>query len=224
MIWSASPHQRMDKIPTKQQVWSSLLEIVDLRTNLIGPVNLSVADGECIAISGLSGSGKSLLLRAVADLDLNEGDIRLNGRSRNRMPAYEWRRAAALVPAESGWWADRVRDHFQPHPDISGLLEAVGLGNVLEWEVSRMSTGERQRAAIIRALQTNPQLLMLDEPTSALDADSTQSVERLLKDRLATGVMIILVTHDLRQADRLASRRFIVSEGLLRPYVHQEAG
>jgi ABC-type lipoprotein export system ATPase subunit len=193
----------------------SLLEINNLSTELIGPINLTIAQGECVAILGPSGSGKSLLLRAIADLDPNDGEIRLNGQRRDEMPACEWRRLAALVPAESGWWEDEVKDHFKRQSDLASLLEEVGLPDALNWQVSRLSTGERQRLAIIRALQNKPQLLLLDEPAAALDAGSTERVEALLQRIQRQGTSILLVTHDPAQAARLASRQFTMRDGQL---------
>ncbi len=192
-----------------------MLDIIQLKTGLVGPVDLSIAQGECIAVLGPSGSGKSLLLRAIADLDPNDGDVRLNGRSRNEMPAYEWRRLVSLVPAESGWWADRVAEHFKPEPDMSSTLKDVGLPDALGWQVSRLSTGERQRLAIVRALQGSPQVLLLDEPTAALDAASTTKVEEIVRHQLEHGVIILLVTHDREQAGRLANKQITIKDGCI---------
>ncbi|HKJ63421.1 MAG TPA: ATP-binding cassette domain-containing protein [Hyphomicrobiales bacterium] len=190
-----------------------MLDIIQLRTGLVGPVDLSLAQGECIAILGPSGSGKSLLLRAVADLDPNSGDVLLNGRSRNDMPAYQWRRLVSLVPAESGWWADRVAEHFKAKPDMSEMLKDVGLPDALGWQVSRLSSGERQRLALVRALQGGPQALLLDEPTAALDEASTLKVEEIMQRQLERGVIIVLVTHDPEQAGRLANKRITLKDG-----------
>ena len=190
-----------------------MLDIVQLKTGLVGPVDLSLAQGECIAILGPSGSGKSLLLRAVADLDPNSGDVLLNGRSRNDMPAYQWRRLVSLVPAESGWWADRVAEHFKAKPDMSEMLKDVGLPDALGWQVSRLSSGERQRLALVRALQGGPQALLLDEPTAALDEASTLKVEEIMQRQLERGVIIVLVTHDPEQAGRLANKRITLKDG-----------
>lgn len=192
-----------------------LLDITNLSTDLIGPVSLSIAAGECVAALGASGSGKSLLLRAIADLDPHGGEVSLKGRSCSEMPANEWRRLVALVPAESGWWSDYVAEHFTSAPDPAGLLEAVGLTDAFGWEISRLSTGERHRLAIARALQGHPQTLLLDEPTASLDADATQYIEHLLSQQLKRGVAVLLVTHDHGQARRLAARSYEMTGGQL---------
>ena len=194
-----------------------VFKIVDLGTKHVGPVSLSVAGGECLAIMGASGSGKSLLFRAIADLDPNHGDVSLNGRSREEMPAYEWRRQVSYVPAETGWWADRVGDHFGADGDLEDLLETVDLKNALGWDVNRLSTGERHRLGIVRALQTGPSVLLLDEPTASLDADMTAAVESLIKQQLARDVCVLLVSHDPEQAKRIADRSMRMRGGRLHP-------
>lgn len=197
-----------------------MFKTVDLGTSHVGPVSISVARGECLAILGASGSGKSLLFRAIADLDPNQGDVSLNGRSREEMPAYEWRRQVSFVPAETGWWADRVRDHFDTGSDLEGLLETVELKNALDWDVNRLSTGERHRLGIIRAFQTRPSVLLLDEPTASLDADMTAAVESLIKRQLARDACVLLVTHDAEQAKRVADRSVRMMDGRL----HSDTG
>ena len=139
----------------------------------------------------------------------------LDGRSREDMPAYDWRRQVALVPAETGWWADRVGEHFSAGSGVEDLLEAVDLRDALGWEVSRLSTGERHRLGIVRALQAGPRVLLLDEPTAALDAGMTAAVEGLVKQQLAKDVCVLMVTHDPEQADRVADRCMTMLDGRL---------
>jgi len=189
------------------------LRINGLATNLIGPISFDIAAGECLALMGPSGAGKSLLLRAIVDLDPSTGNVTVGGRARDDMPASEWRKLVAYVPAESGWWADRVRDHFPAKFDATDLIENVGLAGAFEWEVSRLSTGERQRLALARALCSKPEALLLDEPTASLDAHSSGLVEDLIRECCADGMALLLVTHDRRQAERMAKRLLRLSDG-----------
>ena len=192
-----------------------MLRCSRLSTPLIGPIDLDLAQGECVGVQGASGSGKSLFLRALADLDPNRGEVSLDGRSRADFAAPDWRRAVALVPAESGWWAETVGAHFTASPDPAPWLDALGLGAALDWEVARLSTGERQRLGLARALQTHPRCLLLDEPAAALDGAATQAVEAVIAERLQDGVAVLLVTHDPAQAARLCRRRYVMDAGRL---------
>ncbi len=193
-----------------------LLEINGLTGTPGGPFRLSVDAGECAVISGPSGIGKSLLLRMIADLDDNTGEALLDGALRETMPAPQWRRQVIYVPAESGWWAAGVREHMQPAQSTLPLLPRLGLSEaLLDVPVSQLSTGERQRLALIRAVIRKPRVLLLDEPTSALDETSMLRVEALLKELIADGAAIILVTHNEAQAHRMATRRYHMTSGQL---------
>ena len=93
------------------------------------PVELTVAPGECVGVMGGSGSGKTLLLRAIADLDQHVGDVELNGEKCSEMPAPDWRRRVGMLPAESLWWFDTVRPHFAPDSghELESFVEQLGL-------------------------------------------------------------------------------------------------
>lgn len=195
-----------------------MLSVRGLHTKAGGPADLDLAAGEIVAIRGPSGSGKSLLLRALADLDPAEGSVTLDGTPREAIPAPDWRRRVAYVPAESGWWSDRVRAHFA---DGADLVAALGLDPAaLEWEVRRLSTGERQRLAIARALALKPKVWLLDEPTGALDAEAAARVESLLRQGRDEGAAILVVTHDAAQARRLADRTLYMNAGRLSAREH----
>lgn len=191
----------------------SALRLKRLATQLIGPISFDVAAGECLALMGASGAGKSLLLRAIVDLDPSTGDVIVGGRARRDMPASEWRKLVALVPAESGWWADRVSDHFPAKFAATELLAQLGLAGCLEWDVARLSTGERQRLALARALCRRPEVLLLDEPTASLDDHATALVEDLIRECCRDGMALLLVTHDRRQAERMTKRLLRISDG-----------
>ena len=199
---------------------SERLRVVNLRSGLAGPFDLSLAAGECLAVTGPSGSGKSLFLRMIADLDPSQGEVFLDGIERRSIPAPTWRRRAVYNAAEPGWWSESVADHFAGAAMRFALPLAPRLGlapALLEGPVVRLSTGERQRLALIRALALNAPVLLLDEPTGALDEQSTHSVEALLRDRLAAGVAIAMVTHSPEQAARLGHRHLRMADRRLVP-------
>ncbi|MEZ5729219.1 MAG: ABC transporter ATP-binding protein [Burkholderiaceae bacterium] len=193
-----------------------MLELRGIRVLSLSPIELTLPDGKCISIQGESGSGKSMLLRAVADLDPHDGDAALDGEACSRMPAPEWRRRVVYVPADSGWWHDAVRDHFPPEADLQALLREMDLKpDLADGPVSRLSTGERQRLALLRALGPQVRVLLLDEPTSGLDERGTRRVEAWLQRAMQAGVGVLLVTHSPEQAKRLAQRRMILRDGVL---------
>ncbi|MFH7319301.1 ATP-binding cassette domain-containing protein [Desulfurivibrio sp. D14AmB] len=169
-------------------------------------LDLVIKRGEVVCLSGPSGSGKSLLLRAIADLIPHEGRVVFNGEECAGMPAHLWRRRVGLLPAESQWWADRVGEHFnQP---MTAELAALGFGpEVLEWQVARCSTGERQRLAIVRLLAQAPTALLLDEPTASLDQAGIARVEELIdRYRRQRQAPVLWVSHDPGQVARVADR------------------
>ncbi|HML42266.1 ABC transporter ATP-binding protein [Hyphomicrobium zavarzinii] len=189
-----------------------MLRVEHLRIGALPPLSFAVADGECLAIEGPSGSGKTRILRAIADLDPVEGQLFLDGTERREMPATEWRRLARYAAAEPGWWADTPRGTLPAaaavQPRIVRLLAAVGLDeDVLDRPVSLLSTGERQRIALVRALVDEPRVLLLDEPTGALDIGSTALVEELIRFQLLAGRSVLIASHDTALIGRLAHAR-----------------
>ncbi len=194
-----------------------MLEVEGLSRPGLEPATFAVAAGECLAVWGASGAGKSLLLRAVADLDPNHGRVSLDGVSREAMTGPDWRRRVVYLAAEPGWWAERVIDHFDDWTlQASGAERLLLPADIGEAPVARLSTGERQRLAILRALERRPSVLLLDEPTAALDAAARDAVEALLAERRAAGTALLWVTHDAAQSNRIARRRLVVETGRVR--------
>lgn len=174
------------------------------------PVSFELQAGELVCLCGPSGCGKTLLLRALVDLDLNRGTVTLEGEGREAMPAQLWRRRVALLPAESRWWAATVGEHFAQIDEQQ--LQRLGFGpGVADWRVERLSSGEKQRLALLRLLANQPQVLLLDEPTANLDADNSRRVEQLIKDYIASRrACCVWVSHDRRQLERLCSRQLVM--------------
>jgi len=193
-----------------------MLRMDNLKIRGLPQISLEVADGECVAIQGASGSGKSLLLRGIADLDPARGQVFLDGAERCEMTAPAWRRQVRYVAAEPGWWEEIARAHFEPNERTNRWVEALGLSEAhLDRPIARLSTGERQRLALIRAISDDPKVLLLDEPTSALDQMTTALAEELIRFQVLSDRVVIIVTHNVEQACRLADRRYELSgEGL----------
>lgn len=179
------------------------LVVEGLRFQGLGPLSFTIPAGECLALMGASGVGKTLLLRALADLDRHEGVVRLDGVESTEVPAHVWRTRVGMLPAESAWWSDILGEHFSTKVDLAPLGFAP---DALEREVSRLSTGERQRLALARLLASEPQALLLDEPTASLDPDNAARVEGILEAyRARHEAPVLWVSHDIAQARRVAS-------------------
>jgi ABC-type iron transport system FetAB ATPase subunit len=193
-----------------------MLRIDALRRDRFGPFDLVLEAGEACAVTGPSGAGKSVLLRMIADLDPSEGRVSLDGTDREAMAAPLWRRQVTYLAAEPGWWAEGVAEHFAADaasrldPERAALLLPP---EVFGWPVARLSTGERQRLALLRALAGHPRVLLLDEPTASLDPASVRGAEAVIEARRAAGLIVVLVSHDPAQVARLATRRLAVAGG-----------
>lgn len=194
-----------------------MFSVRDLHRSGLASTSFELVDGECIIAQGISGSGKTLLLRSIADLDPSEGMVSLDGHSRDTMPAPVWRRQVTYVSTAPGWWSDTVGSHFSDWNSAKPFVEELGLSvDCGSWPVQRLSTGERQRLGLIRALLLRPRVLLLDEPTSGLDTFATAAVERLVGSYFEDGASGVWVSHDDGQAQRMARRRLILENGRTR--------
>ncbi len=164
-------------------------------------------ENEIVCLSGPSGSGKTLLLRAIADLIEHGGEAWLDDMACSRISPVKWRSLVGYLPAESAWWYDSVGEHFINRQ--SPYLEALNMpADSLNWQVSRCSSGERQRLALARLLQNQPRALLLDEATASLDPVSVQAVETLIKEYVQQNqATVIWVSHDAAQAKRVRQRQ-----------------
>ena len=188
-----------------------MLRVDYLAVSGLPPVSFEVAPHECLAVEGPSGAGKTRLLRAIADLDAADGFVYLEGAERREVPAPEWRRRVRYASAEPAWWDARAREHFLAGAKLDRLILAVGLEpSLLDRPISELSTGERQRLGLVRALADEPRVLLLDEPTSALDAQATALAEELIRFQILAGRIVLLVSHNPAQIVRLASTRLVL--------------
>jgi osmoprotectant transport system ATP-binding protein len=199
---------------------------------LVQDLTLAVAEGEAVALIGRSGAGKTTALRLVNALLLpTDGEVRVGGtattawdpiRLRRRtgyviqevglFPHLTVARNVGVVPELEGWPAPRVRAR------VEELLELVGLpaGEYAGRYPSQLSGGQRQRVGVARALAADPPLLLLDEPFGALDPLTRRDLQaefRALRTRLRKTA--VFVTHDLREAARVADRIALFDRGRL---------
>ncbi len=191
------------------------LQLEKFMIPVLDPVDLTVAAGQWIGLQGPSGSGKTMLLRAIADLDPHGGRALLDGTACDRIQPALWRRQVAYLAAESAWWFDQVGPHLEGVP--YKWLKLLGFEDeVMGWSVRRLSSGERQRLALLRMLANRPKVLLLDEPTANLDQASMEAVESLLAD-YAKGCQAaaIWVSHDPNQLQRVCGTIYTISGGRL---------
>jgi len=193
-------------------------------------VNLNVAAGERVALTGESGSGKSTLLHLIAGLDrADSGEIRLADTSISDLSdaglAALRRDRLGLVFQQFNLIPSLdVRDNLAFQARIAGchdaawhaeLVERLGLGQFLDRYPEQLSGGQQQRVAIGRALAVKPLLLLADEPTGNLDEATADDVLALTRDLVAqTGCGLLMVTHSVRLAATL-DRRINLSAGLI---------
>ena len=195
----------------------------DAHTHPLERVTAQITAGGCTALVGPSGAGKSTLLRLLDRLEEPDaGQVRFHGRPLRSYDVLDLRRRVGLVQQVAVVLGDTVLDDLRVgRPDLdraeaAGLLERVGLGaEFLDRHTANLSGGEAQRVCLGRALAVAPEVLLLDEPTSALDSFAAAAVERVVRGLVAEGLTAVLVSHDLRQARRLADDVLVLDAGSL---------
>jgi putative ABC transport system ATP-binding protein len=188
-------------------------------------IDLRVPAGEVVALAGPSGIGKSSLLRCLVRLDEPAaGRVLVDGRDASELDPCALRRLVGLVMQTPVMLPGDVRANLAyglDAPDgeaLAGALSATGLAPAfLDRPARELSGGETARVAMARALVRDPFALLLDEPTAALDRDAAAPIEQLVRDLAARGLAVLIVSHDERQAERVADRteRF-TADGLRR--------
>jgi putative ABC transport system ATP-binding protein len=169
--------------------------------------DLELEAGSAVCLRAPSGTGKSLLLRSLADLDLvDSGRLTLAGRAREDMPASEWRRAVRFVPQTPPRRPGTVADAVLEATELLGSPAQAPADLPASRDLAQLSGGEAQRLTLHLALATSPRVLLLDEPTASLDQARAGEVLELLGKYLASGGALIAATHDDYMAERLGGR------------------
>lgn len=183
------------------------------RTTVLSGVSISIDSGPPTIVIGPNGSGKTTLLKlAMGLIQAAEGTIMAAPDIRRgfvfQRPVLLRRSAAdniAFARTSAGFPIDAAA--------VLRLLDRVGLGHVASRPARKLSGGEQQRVALARALACEPDILFLDEPTASLDPAATKIIEDVLASVAAGGVKIVMATHDLGQARRLAGDIIFLANG-----------
>ena len=189
-------------------------------------ISLTIEDGEMVAVTGKSGAGKSTLMHIIGCIDdFEKGVYLLNGEDISH--TNDKRRAEircrdigivmqdfALVEEYSAienvmipMYFDRTRHDVKRKQRAVGALEQLGIAELMDKKVSKLSVGQKQRVAIARALVNNPSIIIADEPTGALDVKTSGEIMDIFRKLNDSGITIIIVTHDPEVAS--ACRRII---------------
>ncbi len=198
--------------------------------SVVTDISLDVYHGEMLGIVGVSGSGKSSLLRLLNRLDEpTSGTVFLDGQDYRQFSPRELRRRVGMVTQRPFLFPGNVAGNIRFGPlqrgevvadeDIARLLERVGLPGFTAREVANLSGGEQQRVSLARALANRPEILLLDEPTSALDEQAKMGVEQLICSLVKdTSLTCVMVTHEREQARRMCDRVALLEAGRLIQY------
>lgn len=195
---------------------------------MFSDLSLTVRQGQIVALLGPNGAGKTTLLELVLGaLTPAGGQLTVLGMDPSASGDALKARVAVLAqhPADRSIWRvgellDWVCGHYlaagRAVADVSQVLQQVGLADAAQKRLENLSGGQRRRVEIAAAMVGRPDLLLLDEPTASLDPQSKAGVHELLMDQLERGATVLLATHDLAEAQKIADRVIVLAAGQVR--------
>jgi tungstate transport system ATP-binding protein len=189
-------------------------------TSILRDVTFSIEAGRPTVLIGPNGSGKTTLLKLATGL-LKPSEGRISYAERGDPPrsrhAIVFQKPVMLrrTAARNIAFALRTAGREADAATVGRLLTSVGLGSLAERPARRLSGGEQQRLALARALARDPEVLFLDEPTASLDPAATKAVEDIIARTAESGVKVVMATHDLGQARRIAGEIVFLVGGRL---------
>lgn len=188
----------------------------------LAPTDLQVKTGELVAVIGPNGSGKTSLLRALADVERTSGRVRIGGEDLEALGPGRRSRVVTFLPASRDLvWPISARDVIAlglPKPDparIDELIALLELDSLAHRPVDRLSTGERARVLLARALAPKPKLLLLDEPMSNLDPYWVLRLLQILRHTVSEGASALVTLHDIDRIDAF-DRALLMAGGQIR--------
>lgn len=199
---------------------------------ILTDVQITCASGQCVAILGENGAGKSVLLRALALVEQGaQGHVTAFGTQYNldgeSLPHGPWPdlsivfQSLALWPHLSGGknillpWRSRDPERRLSDEALAALLQVLEIEHLVERLPSQMSGGQRQRVALARAMALQPKILLLDEPSASLDARRSLALLSLLQTLKAQGTAIVMVTHSFGFAAQIADQFVFLHDGCI---------
>jgi tungstate transport system ATP-binding protein len=187
-------------------------------TQILSGVTLTLAAGQPTIVLGPNGSGKTTLLKlGMGLIEPTQGRMTFAelARPASRRRAFVFQKPMMLrrTVAKNVAYALKMAGAPQSQDRVDHLLRQVGLAAFADRPARRLSGGEQQRLALARALAREPEIIFLDEPTASLDPFATKGVEDIIRNIARAGVKVVMTTHDLGQARRLASNIVFLAKG-----------
>lgn len=211
---------------------STLIEARDVhfsygKVHALRGIDLSIQSGEVVAILGPNGAGKTTFIEALmGSIRPDLGEVKVFGKYPVNFSARDWTQIGLVQQHWKDHQKWRVEEHLKwiqyAHEscgtetlDPFKLLKQQGLADKWKAKLNALSGGQRRRIDLVAAMISKPNLILLDEPTTGLDPEAKATIHDIVSESADSGATIVLTTHDLHEAEKLASRILIIKDGAL---------